>query len=369
MGSFGATDEARPAPSPPSRTETTVLVVDDSPVVRQLVSKVISDEPGMRVVGEATDGRQAVTLARTLRPDVMILDLVMPGMDGFETLQALRSQNLSTRVVIFANVTTAQRDRVGRKVRTAGAELVIKPTGVSGTEEALLLIRDRLVGTLRQISAAMKTSPPRRASGPIVLNAVVLASSTGGPNALEKVFSGVGELRVPVFVVQHIPDGFSSRLAGRLNTICPMPVTEAVDGQRPEPGHVYLSPGGIHLTVEREGRVTVMRLRDLPPVNSCRPSADVLFRSSAEIYGANQLAVVLTGIGQDGLDGCRELSRLGAPVIVQDEETSVVWGMPGAVATAGIAEEVLPIETVGPRIERLTSLRPVRDRRAGKEES
>lgn len=336
--------------------ETTVLVVDDSSVVRQLVTRVIAAEPGFRVVGEAADGRRAVQMARTLRPDVMILDLAMPVLDGYQTIEALREAHLAIDVVVFANVEPERYEQISGFVRAAGAELVVKPTGVADVTQALAKVRDQLIRPLHHVSAekrrVRRSDPAKRP----VANAVVVASSTGGPNALEVMFSAIGELRVPVFVVQHISGNFSGRLADRLNQVCRFPVTEAVDGEHPEPGHVYISPGGIHLTVERKDRATALRLRDLPPVNSCRPSADVLFRSSAEVYGANQVAVVLTGIGQDGLEGCRELSRLGAPVVVQDEATSVVWGMPGAVATAGLADEVLPLSAMGHRVERLTAL-------------
>lgn len=338
------------------RRETTVLVVDDSSVVRQLVSRVVAAEPGFRVVGEAPDGRRAVQLARTLRPDVMILDLAMPGQDGYETMAALRQAHLAIEVVVFANVDPDRYEEVSRRVRAAGAELVVKPTGVADVAQALARVRDQLVRPLQRLSPEFRREHRSEGARRPVVNAVVVASSTGGPNALEVMFSAIGELRVPVFVVQHISGDFSGRLADRLDQVCPFPVSEAVDGDHPQPGHVYISPGGIHLTVERRDRSTVLRLRDLPPVNSCRPSADVLFLSSAEVYGANQLAVVLTGIGQDGLEGCRELSRLGAPVLVQDEASSVVWGMPGAVATAGLADEVLPLTSLGSRIARLTSL-------------
>ncbi len=329
-----------------------VLVVDDSLVVRRLVGRVIETDPDLELVGEASEGRTGLSMARSLRPDVVVIDLEMPGMDGYEMLRAVAAEKLECQVVVFANVEPQDRAGVEAEVRASGAELVVKPTGVADAEQALSRIRECLLEPLRRRArqARPKAIQPgqRRA-----VNALVIASSTGGPNALEEVLGNITDLRVPVFIVQHIAGDFSGRLADRLDTICRFPVDEAVDGQRPEPGHAYVGPGGIHLCVERDDAGTVLRLRNLPPVNSCRPSADVLFRSSAEVYGGNQLGVVLTGIGRDGFDGCCELASRGAPILVQDEATSVVWGMPGAVATGGLADEILPIGDIAGRVQHL----------------
>lgn len=374
--------ERRDRPTSPvsdRRTSQTVdvLVVDDSVVVRHLVTRVIDAEPGFRVVGEAAEGARAITLARALRPDVMVLDLAMPGMDGFETLDTLRRDDLGLRIVVFANVETDERARIESLVSEAGAELVIKPTGVADAGQAMVAIRRQLLEVLGRPSPdpdPLPAPPPSRTPAPApararaggaassqtdrpAVKAVVVAASTGGPNALELTLGAITDLTVPIFVVQHISGAFSGRLAARLDGVCRFPVTEAVDGQQPEPGHAYVSPGGIHLMLERERGAVVMRLRDRPPVNSCRPSADVLFASSAEVYGADQLGVVLTGIGQDGLDGCRALADRGAAILVQDEASSVVWGMPGVVAQAGLADEILPLESIGPWVERLIHYR------------
>lgn len=329
-----------------------VLIVDDSLVVRRLVGRVIETDPDLELVGEASEGRTGLNLARSLQPDVLVIDLEMPGMDGYELLRAVKDEKLGCQVVVFANVEPDDRAVIEATVRASGAELVVKPTGVADAEQALSRIRASLLEPLRRRARQAKPQT-RRAGLRRVVNALVIASSTGGPHALEVVLGNITDLRVPVFIVQHIAGGFSGRLADRLDTICRFPVDEAVDGQRPEPGHAYVGPGGIHLCVERDDEGPLLRLRDLPPVNSCRPSADVLFQSSAEVYGGNQLGVVLTGIGRDGFDGCRELASRGAPILVQDEETSVVWGMPGAVATGGLADEVLPIEDIGGRIQHL----------------
>lgn len=346
-------------PDPDPVEGTAVLIVDDSVVVRRLVQRVVDDAEGLRSVGEASDGQRALALARSLRPDVMVLDLHMPGMDGFEVLGALRASPRGPRVIVFANVEPEDFAELDRQVHSAGAELVAKPTGVSDAAQAIQKIRECLLGPLRRGSRRHR---PPTAGLHRVINAVVLASSTGGPHALEAVLGNMTDVPVPIFIVQHIADGFSGRLAARLDTITPLVVHETFDGQRPEPGHVYLGPGGLHFLVDRQGDGPVIRLRDLPPVNSCRPSADLLFESSAKVYGGDQLGLVLTGIGRDGFDGCRALSALGAPILVQDEETSVVWGMPGVVAKADLADEVLPIDAIAGRVQQLVlaGLRPSR---------
>lgn len=332
-----------------------VLLVDDSLVVRRLVGRVIETEPDLELVGEATEGRTGLHLTRSLQPDVVVLDLEMPGMNGYDMLRAIEAENLGSQLIVFANVEPEDRAAVEAKVRASGAELVAKPTGVADAEQAVARIRACLLEPLRRQAgqAGHGTPAPVTPGARRITDAVVIASSTGGPNALEVVLGGVSDLRVPVFIVQHIAGGFSGRLADRLDSICRFPVHEVVDGQRPEPGHAYVGPGGIHLCVERDDGGAVLRLRDLPPVNSCRPSADVLFRSSAEVYGGNQVGLVLTGIGRDGFDGCAELAARGASILVQDEETSVVWGMPGTVATAGLADEILPLEAIAGRLQHL----------------
>ncbi len=360
MAAPGPATRAGPPPASASGRPTTVLVVDDSPIVRRLVTLALDGHGGHQVVGEAPDGRSGLAQVAAIRPDVLILDLEMPVLDGQRMLEELQTRGLAIRVVVFANVEPADRARVAAQVEAAGATLVVKPVGVADVDQAVLEVRRALLGALagldRAAAAAPAARPPTKA--PRVVNAVVIAASTGGPHALETVLGSLCPLRVPIFIVQHISGDFSGRLAEQLDHACPFPVMEAEDGQHPEPGSAYLSPGGIHLTVERGDRGTVMRLRDLPPVNSCRPSADVLFLSSADIYGPNQLAVVLTGIGQDGLEGTRHLGGLGAPVLVQDEASSVVWGMPGSVAGAGLADEILPLGDVAGRIERLATLSP-----------
>jgi two-component system chemotaxis response regulator CheB len=342
-----------PIPRPVPAADHSVLVVDDSPVVRRLITEVLQSEPGFNVVGQAVDGVEAVEMVRRMQPDSMVLDLRMPTMDGWEVLAALADLDPRPRVVVFANVTPADLGATTQKVRSLGAELVVKPTGVADALQARSRIRQTLVSRLAQPSIRGRIRERRRANQGC--DAVVIASSTGGPQALEAVLGGIRQLPVPAFMVQHISTGFSERLAHQLDHSCRFGVVEASDGMQPAAGQVYLSPGGRHLRVERSGARPVLRLDDSPPVNSCRPSADVLFESAAEVYRNRVLGVVLTGIGEDGLAGCRALAAHGATILVQDEPTSVVWGMPGAVAGAGLADEIVPLERLGARIERLVT--------------
>ncbi len=355
-----SSDVLAPAGRSGSTKDAEILIVDDSPIVRRLVQQAIDGEPGMRVVGQAGDGAQAIRLVRALQPDCMVLDLNMPGMDGYQTLAALRAEQLEVRVLVFANVEKHELDQVQASVESADAELVLKPTGAVDVGDAIASIRQRLVARLQRSVQLPAKLRPRLAENhrPVVaagsIRAIVIAASTGGPRALEILLAPFEKLSVPVFVVQHIADGFSERLAERLTTVSGLDVVEATEGVRPEPGVVYIAPAGIHLSVADSGG-PVLRLHRSEPVNSCRPAADVLFTSSAALYGDQQVAVVLTGIGQDGLDGCRAIRDAGGVILVQDEASSVVWGMPGAVAEAGLADEVLPLGDLGPKVKQLVA--------------
>ncbi len=254
-----------------------------------------------------------------------------------------------------SSISPSERLRQSRQERPSSGG---SASGVSATEGRPRTGRDGREATTRQAkpvlpSQARSQRQPTTRARPAILppKAVVIGSSTGGPAALEQVFSAIRTpLNVPMFIVQHIPAEFSAMLAKRLHAASAMTVVEAIAGQTPEPGTVYVAPGGRHMVLKKNKRRVIIELTDTPPVNSCRPAVDVLFQSSAEVYGANQLAVILTGMGQDGLDGCRTLFPLGVPIIAQDEETCVVWGMPRFVAEEGLADEIVPLPDVAGRI-------------------
>jgi two-component system chemotaxis response regulator CheB len=348
--------------SPPS-SDQRILVVDDSPAVQRLVTAVLNAEPNMRVVGAAADGRQALDLLNQCDPDVIVLDLEMPGMDGPATFEALRAMGGEFSVVVFTGASPPSDGALGLAIAQGAVAAVTKPTGVAGLNEAFERMRSTLLPAIRtQLAAAGSNHTPVSLTPTVQqtvdtgggqpdviqrrgrVDAVVIGSSTGGPDALDEFFTALGgTLPVPVFVVQHISANVTAGLARRLRKAAPTTV-EALDGQTPQPGGVYLAPGDRHMTLTRNGSGTVViRLVDTPPVNSCRPAVDVLFESAAETYRSNQVGIVMTGMGRDGVDGSRKLAEQQATVLAQDAESSVIWGMPGAVVKAGLADRVLPV--------------------------
>jgi two-component system chemotaxis response regulator CheB len=338
-----------------------VLVVDDSKAVRMIVTKVFDGEPDIEVVGVAGDGAEAVTLAQQLRPDIITCDIEMPVMDGLATVSALRRLRIDVPIVMFSSLTEAGSRATLEALSRGASDYLPKPSGVNGANDAMERLRRDLVPKIRALTSHARTGPavaaapvtrtPVRRESPI--DAVVLGSSTGGPAALEHVFSGfTAALPVPILIVQHIPPVFSNMLAERLDTIGATRVVEASDGMTLESGHAYVAPGGIHMVVAKAGTSYRIQLRDTEPVNSCKPAVDILFGSAAETFGSRQLAVVLTGMGRDGCNGVRAVIDSGGAAIVQDQASSVVGAMPGAVAEAGLAEEILDIGQIAGAIER-----------------
>jgi len=340
-----------------------VLIVDDSVVIRRLVSRVVDSDPGLQVVGTAAHGGIALTMIEDLEPDIITLDVEMPEMDGLETLAELRNKNNKIPVIMFSTLTERGSEVTIEALSRGASDYVAKPSNVGGTGEALERLQNELLPKIKalvpratpgQVAPAATTPPirpPMEPSRGHSIDAVVIGSSTGGPSALNDVFSALRKpLDVPAFIVQHIPPVFSRLLAERLDRASPMQVVEAAAGMTAEPGVCYLAPGGEHMVLARQGTKVTIGLNSDPPVNSCRPSVDVLFDSAAEVYGRNQLGVILTGMGSDGLRGCETLHELGAPILSQDQATSTVWGMPAAVTEAGLADEVLAIGEVADRI-------------------
>ncbi len=239
-----------------------------------------------------------------------------------------------------------------------------KPSSEGGAEAALQCVRDELVERIRTFcravrredeasSAADVVAPPPASRRPGPVEALAIGVSTGGPNALAALLPCLpADLSIPVLIVQHMPALFTEMLASRLAQRSVLPIGEGVSGRRVEPGHVYLAPGDYHMLVERRGATIVLRTNQDGPENFCRPSVDVLFRSVADVYGDGALSVVMTGMGQDGLEGCRRIREAGGSILVQDEATSVVWGMPGYVARAGLADAILPLDRLGIEIGR-----------------
>lgn len=343
-----------------------VLIIDDSVVIRRLVSDVVNADPDLEVVDTAVNGRIGIEKITSLNPDIVTLDIEMPEMDGLETIKELRKTHPDLPVIMFSTLTERGSASTLEALARGATDYVTKPANVGSTMAAIAQVKEQLIPRLKAL-APTDTAVSLKAGAPAAprpgcasvndlapnrrTDAVVLGSSTGGPTALEEVFSSLEHpLPVPLFVVQHIPEVFSKLLADRLDRLSVMTVVEASDDMVAEPGVAYIARGGRHMDIsERRGVVTVS-LNDGPPVNSCRPAVDILFDSATKVYGPNQLGVVLTGMGQDGLVGCEALRDAGAPILVQDEASSVVWGMPGYVARAGLAHEILPIQHIGPRV-------------------
>lgn len=348
-------------------TRIRVLVVDDSVVVRRLVTDALSREPAIEVVGVAADGRIAQSKVALLAPDVITMDVEMPQMDGIEAVRTLRASGHRQPVIMFSTLTERGASATLDALAAGATDYVTKPSNVGSLRESL----DQVVRELVPRILALAPRGPRgtgallghrttvRGGAPAVLAAppppqrvqvVVVGSSTGGPEALSRVLSALPELPVPVAVVQHMPPVFTRQLAARLDRLGPHTVTEASDAVALRAGHVYVAPGDHHLEVRRIAGGLATALTQAPPVNFCRPAVDVLFRSAVDAAGPGVLAVVLTGMGADGRVGAERVVGAGGTVLVQDERTSVVWGMPGAVATAGWAHGVVPLDEVAARI-------------------
>ncbi|MGH1491017.1 MAG: chemotaxis-specific protein-glutamate methyltransferase CheB [Acidimicrobiales bacterium] len=378
-----------------------IMVVDDSLAVQRLVTAVLNAEPDVRVVGVAEDGSKALGLLAQCQPDVMVLDLEMPGMDGAATFARLEVSNPDLPVVVFTGAVPPTEGELANAITRGDVTTVTKPTGVTDLSDAFARMRSSLLPAIRSASqrSQSKTKPvpatnapakqrprqnqqashrstlqqlnqhrplgrrpaqqrstkpspvsrrppqQRRGTGrPTRVDALLIGSSTGGPKALDDFLSHLREpLPVPTFIVQHIGAKFGPDLVRRLDKH-KAPTFEAADGETPQPGCVYVASGSQHLKLVSEGsRGVVMRLTDDKPVNSCRPAVDVLFESAAEVYGPFQVGIIMTGMGEDGLAGCKQLAEKGATIMAQDEQTSVIWGMPGAVARAGLADHTIPV--------------------------
>ncbi len=350
-----------------------VLVVDDSAVARKLMARALESEQ-VEVVGSAPNGRVALEKIERLRPDLVTLDLEMPVMSGLELLDELRERRCEVAVIVVSALTTQGAGATIEALSRGAQDYVTKPSGSASVDDAVRELSEKLLpkvhGLIPEIESdlqargqvkeevcegevALETSPvvpdPLLEGGSVDI--VAIGTSTGGPNALDAVIPALpGDLAVPVVIVQHMPPVFTTQLARRLDRHAKLTVTEGEAGMLVEPGVVYIAPGGLHMVVSRTGCEVRIETNELPAENSCRPAVDPLFRSVADVYGASTLGVIMTGMGSDGLKGCEELRRVGARILVQDEATSVVWGMPGFVARAGLASAELPLDQMAAAI-------------------
>lgn len=351
-----------------------VLIVDDSAVIRRLLSDLLKEDSQIEVVGMAGNGEQAIPKVQQLHPDIITLDMEMPVMDGIETLKALRKTHPKLPIIMFSTLTERGSSATMDALSLGASDYVTKPANVGSVIEGMGRIREELIPKIKalcgrknpsatptpQISMESRFARMARAStGVGGIDVLAIGVSTGGPNALAELMPSLGKnFPVPVVIVQHMPPLFTRLLAERLGAISGFKCQEGVAGQLLRPGQLWVAPGGFHMETQRVRDGVIIHLHEERPENSCRPAVDVLFRSVAKSYGSKVLSVVLTGMGQDGLKGCEAIAAAGGQVLVQDEASSVVWGMPGAVSNAGLADKVLPLRELGPEILRRIQANP-----------
>jgi two-component system chemotaxis response regulator CheB len=344
--------------------------------MRNLLRSVIRIGPEFEVIGTAADGESALGLLENLRPDLILLDVEMPVMDGLATLRKLRSRGLRMPFIMCSSL-TQRGGRVTIEALASGAsDYVAKPAGQTSAAEAVKALAHELLPKISALTANVHPTqlapqmpylpslpgvPPPLRNQPISASpsVLVIGVSTGGPAALDLLLPALpASFPLPVLIVQHMPELFTRLLAERLSQRYPLRVSEAIEGDAVRPGTVSIARGNWHLEIlgaSRSGQPATMHLTQRPPENHCRPAVDVLFRTAAAHYGSSLLAVVLTGMGSDGLAGSRLIRAQGGTVLAQDQATSVIWGMPGAVARAGLAQRILSLQDIAPEILRIST--------------
>ncbi len=376
-----------------------LMLVDDSALIRRLLTDVLTGDPQLEVAGQAPNGRVALERLAAINPDMVILDVEMPEMDGLETLTEIRKRQPRLPVIMFSSITERGAIVTLEALARGANDYVTKPSNTGNMAASLQRVRDELIPRIKtfcrhliapppvQPPAAAEPAPGGRTPGGFVpagrptagpapferttafkpearpsplpapprirqrVDVVVIGVSTGGPPALAALLPRLpASFPVPILIVQHMPPIFTRLLAERLATQSSLAVAEGAAGEILRPGQVVVAPGGSHMALERQGNQIRLQLHQGEPENSCRPAVDVLFRSVADVYRGNTLAVILTGMGNDGLRGCEAIRKAGGQILVQDEASSVVWGMPGFVAKAGLADGQIPLSQLAGEI-------------------
>src|SRR5436305_3861044 len=367
-----------PAPASSRQEPLRVMVVDDSVVIRGLISRWIASEPDMVVAASLRTGLDAVNQLERINPDVAVLDIEMPELDGISALPLMLAKKRNL-IIIMASTLTRRNAEISFKALALGAsDYIPKPESTRVASAAEIFHHD-LIQKIRSLGAKVRraapASEPHRMREPLPRSAIahpellrrefsmhapralLIGSSTGGPQALMTLVTELGPVidRFPVLITQHMPPTFTTILAEHLARASHRPAHEAVDGEIVKPGRIYLAPGGRHMRVVRHGAETAIALDDGPPVNFCKPAVDPLFNSAIDVWQGGVMSVILTGMGSDGMRGGKDIVTAGGSVIAQDEATSVVWGMQGAAANAGICAAVLPLNQIAPKLVRLFS--------------
>ncbi|GJL84296.1 MAG: chemotaxis response regulator protein-glutamate methylesterase 1 [Micavibrio sp.] len=375
------TSSSTPGDTPPGSGTIGVMLVDDSAVIRGILSKTLESDPAIKVVNSVSNGEMAVSAIKKANPHIIILDIEMPVMDGLTALPKLLEICPDAKVIMFSSL-TEKGASVTMKAMTLGAvECLVKPNSSQETGEGtefqknllnlikgLVPERQRTAGddavTMPRPSVPAAAIAPEPTAEKIVLqqgahiykgkpSVVAIGSSTGGPQALFEVIKSFKDFDVPIFITQHMPATFTKILADHIEQQSGVPTCEGAEGMAVEKGHAYVAPGGFHMKIiENDGQLSIT-IDSGPPENFCKPSADPMFRSLIDIFDKKVLGVILTGMGHDGLGGAKLLVEKGGRLIAQDEATSVVWGMPGAVAQAGICNAVIPLSEIGPHVRKI----------------
>lgn len=353
-----------------------VMVVDDSAVIRGLFARFLEADPEISVISSVSNGQMAIdALGRHNEIEIIVLDIEMPIMDGMTALPLLLKKKPGIQILMASTLTRKNAEISLRAMSDGAADYVAKPTSTSEIHSADAFKRelvDKVKGLASAARAGQRSAPstsaakvttlPVKESSDISLRAapamrpevIAIGSSTGGPQALFQLFSKLGGgITPPILITQHMPATFTSLLAGHIAKAANMPCEEGKDGDVIRAGHIYVAPGDYHMIVERCDQGDVIRLTQDEPENYCRPAVDPMLRSMAKLYGTKLLTVILTGMGSDGCKGAQDVIAAGGSVVAQDKETSIVWGMPGAVAEAGVCSAILPLADIAPYIRKL----------------
>ncbi len=356
-----------------------VALVDDSSVIRGVLSRILEADPQIEIVGSVADGQMGVSTARTKTPDIIILDVEMPVMDGLTALPQILKASPKTKVIMCSSLTAKGADTTLKAFAAGAVECIVKPSSAQATGPGSPF-QQTLLNLVKSLGSENKATSPATARAPVntaapaanapsktiigrdsskvtLLNdpmvyrgkpkIIAIGSSTGGPQALFKVIKDIGKIDIPIVITQHMPATFTKILAEHITQHTGVPAHEGEDGMIVQAGNVYVAPGGKHMLFEQNGGQLSIKLDDGPAENFCKPAVDPMLRSLIDIYQDKILCAILTGMGQDGLLGARAVVQKKGRVIAQDEQSSVIWGMPGAVAMDGVCSAVLPIGDIG----------------------